>query len=65
LRQEFAASGPLLAAGLTMFGVPIFVFFFLVFALIQVLYLDRLALRAQVFGAEKETLLEDQAGKRL
>jgi ABC-type glycerol-3-phosphate transport system permease component len=55
LRQEAAAAGPSLAAALTMFGLPVFIFFFLVFALIQVLYLDRLVLRAQVSGAEKET----------
>lgn len=44
LRNLPAPSWPMLAAGLTLFGLPAFVFFFLIFGLFQSLYLDRLAL---------------------
>lgn len=37
---------PILAASIVMFGLPVFLFFFLVFGLFQALYLDRLALVA-------------------
>jgi ABC-type sugar transport system permease subunit len=37
---------PVLAASLAIFGLPVFLFFFLVFGLFQALYLDRLALVA-------------------
>jgi ABC-type maltose transport system permease subunit len=65
LRQEPAVAGPYLAAALTLFGLPVFVFFFVVFGLSQVLYLDRLALRAGTFGTEKESFSEHQADKNL
>ena len=44
LRAQFAFNIPVLAAGLTLFGLLTFAFFFLVFGLLQALYLDRLAL---------------------
>jgi ABC-type glycerol-3-phosphate transport system permease component len=37
---------PVLAASIVLFGLPVFLFFFLVFGLFQALYLDRLALVA-------------------
>jgi ABC-type glycerol-3-phosphate transport system permease component len=50
LKGQFADSGELLAAAVTLFTVPIVMFFFPVFVGFQLFYLDRLALRA---GAEK------------
>lgn len=44
LRNSPIPSWPILAAGLTLFELPTFVFFFLAFGLFQTLYLDRLAL---------------------
>ena len=38
---------PVLAASVVLFGLPVFLFFFLVFGLFQALYLDRLALVAE------------------
>jgi ABC-type sugar transport system permease subunit len=38
---------PILAASIVIFGLPVFLFFFLVFGLFQALYLDRLALVAK------------------
>ena len=43
----YAQSWPVLAAAVTVFGLPTFVFFFLAFGLFQALYLDRLALVTQ------------------
>jgi hypothetical protein len=43
-------SWPLLSAGLALFGVPAFLFFFIAFGLFPVLYLDRLALTGRVAG---------------
>lgn len=50
LRNQFANSGELLATAVTLFTIPIVVFFFPVLVVFQLFYLDRLALRA---GAEK------------
>ena len=44
LRSRYGANIPVLAAGLTLFGLVAFAFFFVVFGLLQALYLDRLAL---------------------
>ena len=50
LRAQFASSGGLLAAAVTLSTLPIILFFFPVLVAFQLLYLDRLALRA---GAEE------------
>jgi ABC-type sugar transport system permease subunit len=52
LRAQFATSPAILGAGVTYFGLPMFVFFLLVFGVFQVLYLDRLALMAGGEGTE-------------
>jgi|GEM_PF-324292 len=46
LRSQFSTAWSVLAAGITFFQLPLFLFFFVVFGLLQVLYLDRLALRS-------------------
>jgi ABC-type glycerol-3-phosphate transport system permease component len=56
LRGQFQTAWPILAAGITLFQLPTFLFFFVVFGLLQVLYLDRLILRigAAKFGIENK-----------
>lgn len=44
LRAQFSTAWPTLAAGITLFQLPLFLFFFVVFGLLQVVYLDRLIL---------------------
>jgi geranylgeranyl reductase family protein len=55
--QFFTASGPM-AAGLVLFSLPSFLFFFLVFSLFQVFYLERLRLEA---GEDEAATPADQA----
>jgi ABC-type glycerol-3-phosphate transport system permease component len=55
LRGMFASPLSLLAGLITILGVPVFLFFFVVVGLIQTLYLDRLALtRPQAADASGE-----------
>lgn len=46
LRGQFMTAWPVLAAGITLFQLPLFLLFFIVFGLLQLLYLDRFVLRA-------------------
>jgi hypothetical protein len=55
---------PLLSAGLILFGMPVFLFFFLAFGLFPVLYLDHLALVGRVVG-HKDLDLQHIAEKEL
>jgi hypothetical protein len=44
LRGQFASEVPLISAAAVRFELPIFIVFFLVFALFQIFYIDRLAI---------------------
>jgi ABC-type sugar transport system permease subunit len=44
LRAQFSTAWPILAAGVTLFQLPLFLLSFVVFGLLQVVYLDRLIL---------------------
>lgn len=52
LRNQFQTAWPILAAAITLFQLPTFLFFFLVFGLLQILYLDRFVLRLGSFDLE-------------
>jgi ABC-type sugar transport system permease subunit len=52
-RMQMGSSWPVLAAGLTLFGLPAFAFFFVAFGLLQSLYADRLALAREPSGARE------------
>ncbi|GAB4395915.1 MAG: hypothetical protein Fur0044_54710 [Anaerolineae bacterium] len=44
LRGQFSTAWPILAAGMTLFQLPLFLLFFVIFGVLQVVYLDRLVL---------------------
>lgn len=54
LRNSPTLSWSMLAAAVTLFGLPAFLFFFLIFGLLQALFLDRLALVTHSPGDEDD-----------